>query len=400
MILATYCVVLCPKYANLKGIQDRPKHMKKKIVYVITKSNWGGAQRYVFDVATFMNAHGHETVVALGGTGPLKHELERNKIRVVLVNSLQRDISLVKEFAAFRELVRLFKSERPDVVHVNSSKAGGLGVLAARLTHVPRIIFTIHGPPFNENRMIIVKMAIKLVTWCTVLLSHSTITICKHDKESLAALPFIGNKVVLIYNGIDVPLLLEREGARIKLRFEYKVPTESFLIGTVAELHKNKGLRYIIEALASLPKRVALCVVGDGEEAAVLKERVRELGIESRVYFTGFIANASRFLKAFDVFVLPSVKEGLPYVLLEAGLASLPVVATDVGGVPEIIRDKKTGLLVQPKNSAKLAGAISFMMKSEKKRSAFGTALKTRVESQFSTQKMLGEVENLYKENH
>ena len=125
---------------------------KKKILYVITKSNWGGAQSYVYTLATAAKDAGADVAVAFGGTGGagattgrLELELQKVGIRTVFVKSFMRDISFFKEFRVLGELVRIFKTERPDIVHLNSSKAGGIGALAARLAGVGRIVFTSHG---------------------------------------------------------------------------------------------------------------------------------------------------------------------------------------------------------------------------------------------------------------
>src|SRR3989344_6172396 len=138
-------------------------HMSKKILYVITKSNWGGAQRYVYDCARSVNKSEFEPVVAAGGNGVLLTRLEEKGIRTLRVRSFTRDISIVKEFSAFRELLSLYKRERPAVIHLNSSKAGGIGALSAWIygwmpgTTRPRVIFPVHGWGFDEPRPAFVR---------------------------------------------------------------------------------------------------------------------------------------------------------------------------------------------------------------------------------------------------
>ena len=165
------------------------KHMmakpKKKILYLITKSNWGGAQRYVFDLATSLNKEEYDVVVALGGTGRLVDELKNKKVRVIQLKSLERDISIFKEIKSAIELFKIIKSEKPNILHINSSKAGGLGALIGRILGVPKIIFTAHGWAFNEDRPWRQKISIKTLHWLTILLSHTTITVSETTKRNV-----------------------------------------------------------------------------------------------------------------------------------------------------------------------------------------------------------------------
>src|ERR1700722_15342058 len=140
---------------NVSGhVADSPKpdHKPTRILYVITKANWGGAQRYVYDVATAAREKGHEVTVACGAEGELSVRLMQANIPVIFVDGLGRDVAPVADVRALLHLLRLIKSMRPDVVHANSSKAGLLAVVAARFSKVPRIIFTAHGWAFNETR--------------------------------------------------------------------------------------------------------------------------------------------------------------------------------------------------------------------------------------------------------
>ena len=150
---------------------------RKKVLFLITKSNWGGAQRYVYDLATNLDREKFEPVVALGGNGILADMLENAGIRVINIESLGRNISLKKEWVFARELWQILRVERPDVFHVNSSKAGGVGTLLGRLLRAPNVIFTAHGWAFNEDRPLWQKLITKFLHWITVLLSHRTIAV-------------------------------------------------------------------------------------------------------------------------------------------------------------------------------------------------------------------------------
>ncbi len=174
----------------------------KKILFVITKANFGGAQRYVYDLSTSLPKEEFNVAVAFGARGRLAEMLEKAGIKTHDVSSLQRDVSFGADFRSFRELVRLFKTLKPDVVHLNSSKVGGLGSFAARAAGVPNIIFTAHGWPFWERRSGPARAAIWLASWATALLAHRVIVISDYDLRVARKMPFIGHKVIRIYNGI------------------------------------------------------------------------------------------------------------------------------------------------------------------------------------------------------
>lgn len=377
--------------------------MKKKILFVITKSNWGGAQRYVYDLATALPREQFEVGVALGGEGTLTEKLHIAGIRTVPLPSLIRDVSPLKDIASFFALWRIFRAERPDIVHLNSAKAGGVGAFAARLTGIPRIIFTAHGWTFNEDRSPLSRIAIRFFSWLTVALAHKTIAVSDAVRSDTENWPIVHRKIAAIRNGVSEPLLETRDGARAYLAniINAEITPDIFIIGTIAELSPNKGLIYALRAFADVVRtfpHARYLIIGDGEQREELSGLIKEYGLKEHVYLFGFIPDAATYLKAFDCFILPSVKEGLPYAILEAGLAQLPVVATSVGGVPEIITDTKTGLLVLPRNPRALARALEWMIKNPKRRGEMGKALHEKIEYEFSLSKMSTATIALYEE--
>ncbi len=358
--------------------------MKKKILFIITKSNWGGAQRYVYDLARALSPS-YECTVALGGNGILRTKLETAGIKTISIPSLERDISIGKEFAAFFFLMKLLRKESYDIVHLNSSKAGGLGALAARLHKVPRIIFTAHGWPFNEQRGIFARGVIYGASWLTTLLCDTVISVSKKDYEQGKRFPWSNKKIVYIPLGIDISpsAFQSKEQAR-----EFLLQSPAFahfhsgqenrltmldahqIIGTIGELHSNKGIEYGVHAIAVLNKKTQqknyfYIVVGDGEKKESLQKLAHDLGVADQIFFMGFVEDAWKYLKAFDCFLLPSLKEGLPYVILEAAEASCPIVATTVGGIPDIVTTYPQGKLVPPKNSEEIAKAVLLLRQTE-----------------------------------
>ncbi len=302
--------------------------MKKKILFVITKSNWGGAQRYVYDLATHLPKE-YEPVVAGGGGGLLFKKLKEHGIRTISIPGLERDISFVKEWPVLFFLIQLFKKEKPDIVHLNSSKIGGEGALTARIAGVSRIIFTAHGWAFNESVNPLSKSFRWIASYVTALFAHRVIAVSEYDKKHSP----IPSKTIRIYNGIDVNFSLG-SGDIIRNSF----PKGAHITGTIGELTKNKNQIALIEQAKNNPT-MYVAIVGDGEDHDFLTKKIEEYGLTDRVKLFGFMP-AHEVLRGFDVFSLPSLKEGLPYVLLEAKAAGLPVVASRVGGVGEILDAK------------------------------------------------------------
>ncbi|MBC7836310.1 glycosyltransferase [Acetobacteraceae bacterium] len=302
----------------------------KKILFVITKANWGGAQRYVFDLATAAHARGHEVVVAYGQPGLLEKKLLAANINTFPILSLKRDVSFGADIKSFFELYRLFKKEQPDVVHLNSSKAGGVGALAARLAGVPNIIFTAHGWAFNENRNSIARALLWIMSWATALLVTRVICVSEYELRLAKRMPSVAKKAVRIYNGIDLTMHF---GSGEVIRHSF--PAGVTITGTVGELTYNKNHRALIEEAKNNPD-MYVAIVGDGELQGELQELITKHNLETRVKLLGFIPS-SEAMKGFDRFSLPSIKEGLGYVILEARAAGLPITANRVGGVGEAL---------------------------------------------------------------
>ncbi|MDP3996330.1 MAG: glycosyltransferase family 4 protein [bacterium] len=402
--------------------------LKKKVLFVITKSNWGGAQRYVYDLATSLPKEKYENVVVLGGTGAmgsapgeLARKLSLKKVRTVFVKTFTREIFFLGEFKSLWELVKILRKERPDIIHLNSPKAAFLGSLASFLTnfvsHIPflntdsqtassaRVVFTVHGWPFKEKRGIFFRAVSFFGSWLSVFFSDRVIAVSKDDENLSPCFLTSKDKITLIRNGVRPQKFKKMSESREEMSDD-KHGKETFMIGTLGELHKNKGLFFAIKAFADilkdkelygLPyKHFVLVVVGEGEERQNLESQVLKYEIQDSVKFKGHMEEASVFLKGLDLFLFPSLKEGLPYAVLEAGAAGLPVVASSVGGIPEIITDMESGILVRPESAEELRSAIKFLILRKNHRKQFGAKLKEKIMSDFSFEEMLIKTVNVY----
>ena len=360
-----------------------------KIIYLITKSNFGGAQKYVYELALAAQARGWDVSVACGGTGEknaglglLASKLTAVDIRVTPIHHFMRNVSFDDDITAFFEVKRLLKDERPDILHVTSSKAGGIGGIAGRMAHVPRIIFTSHGLTIDETwRPFWQRLMIYIGTWLTMHFAHHSIMISSETYKRARRMPGMRKSVHFIKNGVAPVDFLDKNVARTEL--EIHIPESHSLIGGIGELHVNKNWTVAIQAIAALPPTVHLAIIGGGEEYESLRLHVEKLNVHDRVHLIGYVPDAVKYLKAFDIFMLPSKKEGLPYVILEAGLAGLPVIASDLPGIRDIMDSGIHGFLVKP-TPHMLSTSAEMLIRDEGMRRRLGAALQEKVMSDFS----------------
>lgn len=377
---------------------------EKTILYIITKANWGGAGVYVYDLAIEARKRGHIPIVAAGGVGLLTERLAGQHILTKRIPSLERTISIGRELRSFFEIRKIIRETMPAIVHVNSSKAGGLGALAARLYGIPCIIYTVHGLPQHEDRAWAAKKVIAFLVWLSAALAHRVIAVAASDADILRKQPGLGKKVVHIKNGTDVPYK-GRTPAREIIRNHIADPhirkklTQPLWIGTIAELTHNKGHRYAFEAFIEIRRLypdVAYIVIGDGELMEEYKMFVKMHGLEGTVFFTGFIPDAGALCAAFDIYLATSIKEGLPYSIIEAMYSGIPIIASAVGGVPEIIRDGVSGKLIAPHSSAAITNAVVQALKNSAYTASLGENARTEASKTYSKSAMADETFMLY----
>jgi glycosyltransferase involved in cell wall biosynthesis len=353
----------------------------------------------VYELATHLSPTTYDVVVAFGGNGALKQKLEAAGIRTHTIESFERDIDLIKELRSMKEIYTLIKKECPQIVHLNSSKAGGSGALIARLCGIKKIIFTAHGWPFFEDRSILWKIVVWFFSWLTALLAHTVIVVSENDYR--AFMPFVKRKFRMIRTAVPDIDFKERNDARIALSLPAAEHRDDIWAVANSELTHNKNLFVLLEGIELFNKRsdrkAFLTLISDGELRHKLEIYVKERQLQNMVFFTGYVPDARTYLKAFDVFVMPSLKEGMPYALLEAGAAGLTCIASNVGGIPEVIEHSKNGYLIDPKKPEDIVAALQDYVAHPEKH--LGTLLEDKVRSTFNLTGMLEKTTALYEEN-
>lgn len=373
--------------------------MEQKILLVITQGYWGGAQKYVDDLAGELQAKNYEVAVAVGepnGDKDLQGRLLTQGIKVFQLQHLVRPIALFDDCAAIFELANLYKEYQPAIVHLNSSKAGFLGSLAkffVKNRQQLKIIYTVHGWVFLEPVSALVKMVYFWMEKISASWKDKIIVLSNRElKIAQEKLGIAKNKLVKISHGLK---LKSKLFSRAEARAVLNLP-DGKILGTVAGFYRNKGLDILLQAMKSLSPEIKLVLIGDGPEKEKLQKLVATFALEHRVFFPGRLMDVYRYLMALDVFVLPSRKEGFPYALLEAGAVGLPVVATDVGGVGEIIEDERTGLLVSPELVDKLTAEIEQLFLNNEQAQKMGLALKEKIRTERNYEDMIEKTIEVY----
>jgi glycosyltransferase involved in cell wall biosynthesis len=340
---------------------------------LVTLAEVGGAQAYVSALLPALVREFQVTVAAYG-PGPLREAAAAAGARFVPLRQVRRPISPWRDLAGLVELVRLLRRERPDILHANSSKAGVLGRIAAALAGVPIRIFTVHGWAFSAYSGVasrLYRAADRLMRPLT------TATICVSERElarGLEARTCDPERTIVIPNAVDVAQHAPATHNGVRP-----------LIVSVGRLAAPKDFSTLVRALALLPPGAAgALVVGDGPDRAELEAEIASLELDERVELAGERHDVPELLARANLFVLSSRSEGLPVSVLEAMAAGLPVVASRVGGIPELVADGETGILVEAGDADELAAAISRLLADPELRRSMGEAGRDRARVSFA----------------
>lgn len=340
---------------------------------LVTLGEVGGAQGYVASLLPAL-AGEYDVVVGAHGGAFVREAAERSGIEFVHLEQLRRPISPWRDLRSFAELYRLLRRQRPDVLHASSSKAGVIGRLAAVAARVPVRVFTVHGWAFSAHS----GAASALYRWADRIAGRATTaTICVSQREradGLRARTCRADRTVVIPNGVEVD-------AYPQASLERAVPR----LIAVGRLAAPKDWSTLLSALTSLDSEAfaELAIVGDGPERERVEDELARRSLEGRVRLLGERDDVPRLLAEADVFLLASRSEGLPLSVIEAMAAGLPIVASDVGGLKELVRDGETGVLVPPGDPVALAEALRPLLANRELRRRLGRAGRARAKALF-----------------
>lgn len=372
---------------------------KARVLHVIRPAT-GGMKQHLLDLVAGLAQDDFIVAVAgPGGSEGMLKEIEALGMAYHPVD-ITGPLHPGTDFKCVSELYRLIKSQEFDIVHCHGSKAGLVGRLAAWLAGTPVIIVTVHNFVVYEEVPLFKRM---LFTRGEKFLSRKTsgiITVSRALKAELArkfGIP--GNKMVAIYNGIDLARFNTKPDLD-RLRQSYGIANDRPVVGTVARLAPQKGLSFFIEAIAMMVKEGSagtFVIIGDGPLRPELEAQAERLGVAGRVIFTGYRSDIVPFLKMFDIFVVPSIAEGLSITTIEAMAAGKAVIASEVGGLPELVQHEQNGLLVPPRDAGALARAMNFLLARPELCEKMGLAGNRMVTADFTCETMISKTRDLYR---
>ena len=379
-----------------------------RVCHVITRLIVGGAQENTLLTCRGLAESGHEVLLVAGPeTGPegsLWPRAAEGGFETRKIDCLRRAVSPWNDARAFRELKRIFREWRPDIVHTHSSKAGILARAAASAARVPVIVHTIHGMSFNRTQPRIIQAAYRAAERWASKRTHMIVTVADAMiEQSVRAGVAVRDKFVTIRSGLETEAFCPDAAARERSRREWGVSDEDIVVGTVARLFRNKGYEEIIEAMPGAlarDSRLRFVWIGDGAHRDRYERRLIEQGIRDRVHFSGLVPpeNMPSLFAGFDIVVHASRWEGLPRALVQALLTEVPVVSFDNDGAPEVVIPGETGKLVAFGDIQGLAAAMIELAMDPALRARLGRAGRTRMLAMYDWRRMVRDIESLYRE--
>jgi glycosyltransferase involved in cell wall biosynthesis len=367
---------------------------KIRVMEMIDRPSLGGGQTALLLLAENLDRSIFEVFVCSGGEGPLAAAAAKKGLRCTPVAMSKR-----LTYRPVREIMNLLKTYRIDILHTHGGIAGLYGRRAAAVSRTPVIVHTLHGIHYLHYRNPLLKRVSIFLEKRYSRFTSGLILVCQSDfglakKHRLAP----EGKMFVIPNGLEMRATPDPAGA-LRKRRELGWEPGRPVIGTVARLHRQKGVGYLLQAapsvLSAFPD-ARIVVVGDGPLGRRLRAKARRMGLEDRLFFLGERPDAAELIALFDIFVLPSLWEGLPFVLVEAATLGKPIIATAVDGVNEIIEDGTTGVLVPPRDSEALAGAMIRLLRQRDFASRLAVAAKALIPPRFPLRRMVEQTQNLY----
>ncbi len=375
-----------------------------RVVRIISRMNVGGPAIHVSLLTSGLQEFGFDTMLVRGQEGPHEGSMDdvarRYRVTPVSVPGLRREMQPMDDARALMSLVELLRRERPDIVHTHTSKAGMLGRIAAARVGVPIVLHTFHGHVLDGYFNPIMVRGIMAVERQLARRSTRLIAVSQATLEDMVGIGIPREKLVHIPLGLPIDDLFQVERGRGNFRASIGVPTGVPLIGILARLAEVKRHEIFLKAAALLKMRdpyMHFAVVGGGDREWELRRQAVRLGLGQSVHFTGFRRDLGEVLSDLDVSVLCSRSEGLPVALIESMAASLPVVASEVGGVRELLGNDEAGLLVRSEDPEGLASSVYRLLKDRDLRARLTAAGRLRAE-RYRERRLLVDMASLYHE--
>jgi len=344
-----------------------------KILYGITRSDWGGAQVHILDLVREIRTKGYEVEMIIGEKGDLYDRLQELEVCTHYLPSLVHEIKPLTDLKAILDFCQVIRNSKPDFVHLHSTKVGWIGRMASLIMRKP-VIFTVHGWCFTDGVTQKRRHIGRAIEKFLAPLTDMIICVSEFDRK-LAIEQNVAEtqQLEVVYNGVKDFEKIEvvYSGVKNFEKLELECQKKAIKVTMVARFTQQKDQRSLIEAFALIDDSFELYLIGDGVNLPADQERANELGLSNRIHFLGARLDVESLLQEMDIFVLSSNYEGLPISIIEAMSLGLPLVASNVGGVNELIFHGKNGYLFEAKDHHALAARLN-QLKDEKLRQQMG----------------------------
>ena len=363
------------------------------ILILANHFNAGGISSYVLNLARGLKARGHQVIVG-SSAGEWVERLDKSGLRHICLPLRTKSIISPKLFLAYFALKRIIREENIDIIHSQTRVTSVLACRVSRKTRVP-FISTCHGFFMPRWERLAFPCWGKMVIAISEAVREHLIRDFRVPLESIR----------LVHNGINVninfkPSAIDCRLSTQELKLSYGLK-EGPVAGIIARLSEVKGHKYLIMALKKVMENIPdaqLLIVGEGKIQKDLEFLADKLGIGGNIRFIPAVSDTSGPLSVMDVFVMPSLQEGLGLSIMEAMLSGVPVIASDVGGIPSLVKDGITGILVKPKDYEGLTLAIIDLLKDRQRRETLALSAKELILKEFSLEKMVEQTERVYLE--
>ena len=364
-----------------------------RVLHIIGGGEFGGAERHILNLCASLDPRKAAITVVCLFEEPFARMAKETGVNVLVVPMRHK-----LDLGTLTRLTDVIKRNRPDLVHTHGVRANLLGRLAAKMAGVNKIVTTVHSLLVRDYPDFWSRLANSWTERLTRGLTDHFIAVSQGLKNALVEDGMPENKITVIYNGLDLVRFkpcLPPGTYRRWLGYDERVP----LVAIVARLHSVKGHNYFLQAAVEVLKvisKVRFLVVGTGPDEPMLKEMTNKLGLQEVVNFTGFISDIPDLMADMDVLVIPSLWEGFGLTAIEAMTVGLPVVATEVGGLPEVVRPGETGILVPPADAVSLAKGILWVLQHSKEAGQMAENAREIVSREFSSKAMARKTEITY----
>ncbi len=359
-----------------------------KVLYVVTSAGFGGAPLHVLQLMRYMRSLGHSVGLVSAPEPRLVREAEKLGVEVFPNPYFVRRFHLINDLRAFIPVYRAIKKFKPDIIHAHSSKAGIIARFWSAVLNVKPIIFTAHGWVFTEGRKFWIRWLLAQIERIAAITTTKIICVSEHDRELAIKFKVASpEKLIVIHNGVDISLFQNI----VKSQPRNNKPVITF----VGRLAPPKDLFFLIDVAERINNAV-FWIVGDGELREKVKRYISKKGLIDRVVLFWERCDIPEILSQTDIFVLPSRWEGLPLAIIEAMMAGLPVVASNVGGISELIEDGVNGFLIPPRDAVRFTKALQILIEDETLRKKMGEAGREKAMKNFTLDKMLSKTMEVY----